>query len=106
MPENQRKITYATVCSGIECMSAAVGPLGGWEPVFFSEIEAFPCSLLAHRYPTVPNLGDMTKITAERIGDEKWRITNGTATVELGSRLDVLAGGTPCQDAHHTEQVA
>jgi len=36
MPENQRKITYATVCSGIECMSAAVGPLGGWEPVFFS----------------------------------------------------------------------
>ena len=98
MPENQRKITYATVCSGIECMSAAVGPLGGWEPVFFSEIEAFPCSLLAHRYPTVPNLGDMTKITAERIGDEKWRITNGTATVELGSRLDVLAGGTPCQD--------
>ena len=98
MPENQRKITYATVCSGIECMSAAVGPLGGWEPVFFSEIEPFPCSLLKCRYPTVPNLGDMTKITAEMVGVEKWRITNGTATVELGSRLDVLAGGTPCQD--------
>ena len=76
MPTKQRELTYATVCSGIECMSAAVAPLGGWKPVFFSEIEPFPCSLLAHRYPTVPNLGDLTKIKAEIIGDEKWRITN------------------------------
>ena len=93
-----KELTYATVCSGIECMSAAVTPLGGWRPVFFSEIEPFPCSLLAHRYPTVPNLGDMTKITAEMVGDEKWRITNGTDVIELAGRLDVLAGGTPCQD--------
>ena len=98
MPTKQRELTYATVCSGIECMSAAVAPLGGWKPVFFSEIEPFPCSLLAHRYPTVPNLGDMTKIKAEIIGDEKWRITNGTDVIELAGRLDVLAGGTPCQD--------
>ena len=98
MPTKQRELTYATVCSGIECMSAAVAPLGGWKPVFFSEIEPFPCSLLKHRYPTVPNLGDMTKITAEIIGDEKWRITNGTDVIELAGRLDVLAGGTPCQD--------
>jgi len=92
------ELTYATVCSGIECMSAAVAPLGGWKPVFFSEIEPFPCSLLAHRYPDVPNLGDMTKITAEKIGDEKWRITNGTDVIELAGRLGCLAGGTPCQD--------
>ena len=46
------ELTYATVCSGIECMSAAVAPLGGWKPVFFSEIEPFPCSLLKHRYPS------------------------------------------------------
>ena len=92
------ELTYATVCSGIECMSAAVAPLGGWKPVFFSEIEPFPCSLLKHRYPTVSNLGDMTKIKAETIGDEKWRITNGTDVIELAGRLDVLAGGTPCQD--------
>ena len=98
MPENKGILTYATVCSGIECMSAAVGPLGGWEPVFFSEIEPFPCALLKHRYPEVPNLGDMTKITAEIIGDEKWRITNGTDVIELAGRLGCLAGGTPCQD--------
>ena len=93
-----KQLTYATVCSGIECMSAAVAPLGGWKPIFFSEIEPFPCSLLKYRYPTVPNLGDMTKIKAEKIGDEKWRITNGTDVIELAGRLDVLAGGTPCQD--------
>ena len=98
MPTKARELTYATVCSGIECMSAAVTPLGGWRPVFFSEIEPFPCSLLAHRYPAVPNLGDMTKITAEKIGEDKWRITNGTDVIELAGRLDVLAGGTPCQD--------
>ena len=98
MPTEQQELTYATVCSGIECMSAAVTPLGGWRPVFFSEIEPFPCSLLAHRYPTVPNLGDMTKITAEMVGDEKWRITNGTDVIELAGRLGCLAGGTPCQD--------
>ena len=99
MPAKPAEMTYATVCSGIECMSAAVAPLGGWKPVFFSEIEPFPCSLLKHSYPTVPNLGDMTKITAERIGDEeKWRITNGTDVIELAGRLGCLAGGTPCQD--------
>ena len=79
-------------------MSAAVAPLGGWRPVFFSEIEPFPCALLAHRYPEVPNLGDMTQIRAEMIGDEKWRITNGAVDVELDGRLGCLAGGTPCQD--------
>ena len=98
MPDKTGGFTYATVCSGIECMSAAVAPLGGWKPVFFSEIEPFPCSLLAHRYPEVPNLGDMTKIKAVRIGEDRWRITNGTDAVELAGRLGCLAGGTPCQD--------
>ena len=98
MPTEKCDLTYATVCSGIECMSAAVAPLGGWRPVFFSEIEPFPCALLKHRYPTVPNLGDMTKIKAEKIGEDRWRITNGTDAVELAGRLGCLAGGTPCQD--------
>ncbi len=98
MPDKTGGFTYATVCSGIECMSAAVAPLGGWRPVFFSEIEPFPCALLKRHYPTVPNLGDMTKIKAEKIGEEKWRITNGTDAVELAGRLGCLAGGTPCQD--------
>ena len=86
------ELTYATVCSGIECMSAAaIGlPL---RPVFFSEIEPFPCAVLKHRFPNVPNLGDMSKITV----NEKGEITNGRTTVALpAGGLDILAGGTPC----------
>jgi DNA (cytosine-5)-methyltransferase 1 len=52
----------------------------GWQPVAFSEIEPFPSAVLAHHYPHVSNLGDMTKF-------KEWN---------LGS-IDLLVGGTPCQ---------
>lgn len=89
-----KTLTYATVCSGIECMSAAaIGlPL---RPIFFSEIEPFPCAVLKAHYPDVPNLGDMSGITL----NEKGEITNGRTTVAIpAGGLDILAGGTPCQD--------
>ena len=70
---------YLSVCSGIEAATQAWHPLG-WEPVAFSEIERFPAAVLAHRYPHVPNWGDMTKF-------EEWPDAD----------VDVLAGGTPCQ---------
>lgn len=90
----RRELTYATVCSGIECMSAACLDLP-LRPVFFSEIEPFPCAVLKHRFPHVPNLGDMSKIHI----NEKGEITNGRTTVTLpAGGLDILAGGTPCQD--------
>jgi len=82
---------YGSICSGIEAATVAWTPLG-WQPAFFSEIEKFPCQLLAHRYGSnmpnepicangVPNLGDMKNY-------EKW----GKHTIDL------LVGGTPCQD--------
>jgi len=70
---------YLSVCSGIEAATMAWHPLG-WQPVAFSEIEPFPCAVLKHHYPNVPNWGDMTKF-------QEWP----DATV------DVLCGGTPCQ---------
>ncbi len=72
---------YLSVCSGIEAASVAWHHLG-WEPVGFSEIEPFPAAVLAHRFPSVPNFGDMTKY-------EQWPIQPGS--------IDVLVGGTPCQ---------
>ena len=74
---------YASVCSGIEAASVAWHDLG-WSADWFAEIEPFPSAVLAHHYPTVPNLGDMTRI-ADRI-----------VTGEV-SAPDVLVGGTPCQ---------
>ncbi len=74
---------YGSVCSGIEAASKAWEPVG-WKPAWFSEIEPFPSAVLAHHWPEVTNLGDMTKIAdAVRAGD-----------VEAP---DVLVGGTPCQ---------
>ena len=55
---------YASVCSGVEAASLAWHSLG-WKPVWFSEIEPFPCEVLKVRFPSVPNLGDMTKIKGE-----------------------------------------
>lgn len=71
---------YLSVCSGIEAATVAWHPLG-WQPVAFAEIEKFPSAVLAHHYPHVPNLGDMTKF--------------GEWPDDL--RPDVLVGGTPCQ---------
>lgn len=90
-----KPLTYATVCSGVECMSVAARDLP-LRPVFFSEVEPFPCAVLKAHYPNVPNLGDMSKIEINR---QKGTITNGRTTIafpEYG--LDILAGGTPCQD--------
>ena len=70
---------YGSVCSGIEAASVAWSPLG-WQAAFFAEIDAFPSALLAHYYPDVPNLGDMTRF-------QEWPDAD----------LDVLVGGTPCQ---------
>ncbi|EHK0699991.1 Dam family site-specific DNA-(adenine-N6)-methyltransferase [Salmonella enterica] len=76
-------LTYGSVCSGIEAASVAWEPLG-MRPAWFAEIEPFPAAVLAHRWPAVPNLGDMTKIAA------------AIAANEIAAP-DLLVGGTPCQ---------
>ena len=57
-------LLYGSVCSGIEAASLAWQPLG-LEAAWFAEIEPFPSAVLAHRYPHVPNLGDMTAIARQ-----------------------------------------
>ena len=74
---------FGSVCSGIEAASVAWRPLG-WEAAWLSEIEPFPSAVLAHYYPQVPNLGDMTTLPK--------RIRDGQVEAP-----DVLCGGTPCQ---------
>ena len=73
-------MNYLSVCSGVEAATVAWHSLG-WNPVAFSEIEPFPSAVLAHHYPNVPNLGDMTKY-------KEWK---------LNEPIDLLVGGTPCQ---------
>ena len=73
---------YGSVCSGIEAASVAWHPLG-WKPQWFSEIEHFPSAVLKHRFPDVPNLGDMTQLNQNPVFNEQ--------------PIDLLVGGTPCQ---------
>tara|TARA_R110000751_G_scaffold202744_2_gene307289 strand:+ start:1633 stop:3120 length:1488 start_codon:yes stop_codon:yes gene_type:complete len=74
-------MNYLSVCSGVEAATVAWHKLG-WNPVAFSEIEKFPSEVLAHHYPGVPNLGDMSNY-------KEWNFGEKT--------IDLLVGGTPCQ---------
>jgi DNA (cytosine-5)-methyltransferase 1 len=73
---------FLSLCSGIEAASVAWHPLG-FECVGVAEIEAFPCAVLAHHYPNVPNFGDISKF-------EEW-------PEEIFAEIDIIVGGPPCQ---------
>ena len=74
---------YYSIFSGIEAASVAWAPLG-WEPLLFSEVEEFPSAVLKARFPSVPNLGDITK-------------ANWKEAVRDFGRPDIVVGGSPCQ---------
>ncbi len=80
LPPRSCSVSFLSVCSGIEAASVAWEPLG-WKACGFAEIEKFPSAVLAHHWPDVPNLGDMTK-------HNDWPAT---------LRPDLIVGGTPCQ---------
>jgi len=73
-------MNYISLCSGIEAASEAFIPLG-FRPIAFSEIEPFPCAVLKHRYPDVPNHGDLSKYD--------WGGYRGKA--------NMVCAGFPCQ---------
>lgn len=75
--------TVGSICSGIEAASVAWKPLG-FEFKWFSEIADFPSKLLNEKYPSIPNLGDMTNLPSQILSE----------TIEAP---DLICGGTPCQ---------
>jgi DNA (cytosine-5)-methyltransferase 1 len=56
----------------------------GGEMAWYSEIDKGALKILTHRFPDVPNIGDITAVD--------W------STVEP---VDILTGGSPCQDLSH-----
>ncbi|MGN5375820.1 DNA cytosine methyltransferase [Sphingomonas hankookensis] len=77
------QLTFGSVCSGIEAASVAWEPFG-WRAVWLAEVDKAASEVLAHRFPSVPNLGDMTLLAAM------------IRRREIPAP-DVLVGGTPCQ---------
>lgn len=55
--------------------------LCGITPVWSSEIDKFPCEVTAKRFPNMKQLGDITKINGREI-----------------EPVEIIAGGSPCQD--------
>lgn len=63
-------------------VSAALAHLGiTLRPQWFAEFDKAPSKILAHHWPDVPNLGDVTRVP--------WRLV---------LPVDVLTLGFPCQD--------
>jgi DNA (cytosine-5)-methyltransferase 1 len=69
------------LCAGYGGLGMAVEEVFGATTAWFSEYDSAPSKILAHHWPDVPNHGDMTKID--------W------AAIEP---VDIISGGTPCQD--------
>jgi DNA (cytosine-5)-methyltransferase 1 len=77
------KLTFGSVCSGIEASQLAFAPYG-FEQLWSSEIAEFPSKVLDYHYPNIPNLGDMIGLPE--------LILKGKVEAP-----DLLCGGTPCQ---------
>ena len=106
---------YLSVCSGIEAVSVAWGPLG-WQPAMFAEIDPFCCWLLRSRYRASRPVHMPGPHDAPTRKDAKQRaaairnvvalpadgaIINAGDFTKIGvddvGAIDLLAGGTPCQ---------
>lgn len=74
-------LTTASFCTGVGGWEIATQSLGCYRSLFFSEIEAFCCSLLAQRWPHISNFGDLLAFDGSW-----WR-----------HKVDVVWGSPPCQ---------
>lgn len=77
-------LKIGSLFSGYGGLDMAVESVTGARAAWVSDIDKGACKILAHRYPDVPNLGDLTAID--------W------SAVEP---VDIITGGFPCQDLSH-----
>lgn len=73
---------HMSLCTGYGGIDLALEAVWGAETVAVADIDPGACKILAHRYPGVPNLGD--------ISSTDWSAWAG--------KVDVLSAGFPCQD--------
>lgn len=78
------ELKIGSLFSGYGGLDIAVESVTGARTAWVSDIDKGACKILAHRYPNIPNHGDLTKID--------W------AAIEP---VDIITGGFPCQDLSH-----
>lgn len=71
-----------SLCSGYEGLGMAVEPLTGERVAYVAEVDEAAAKVLAHRFPDVPNIGDITTYD--------WS--------QLVGLVDIITAGFPCQD--------
>ena len=75
-------LRVGSLCSGYGGLEMAISDVfGETEIVFVADIDKGACKILEHRFPGIPNLGDISKTGYDGIG-----------------AIDVLTAGFPCQD--------
>jgi DNA (cytosine-5)-methyltransferase 1 len=77
-------LKIGSLFTGYGGLDQAVTQVTGAETVWVSDIDKGACKILAHRYPTIPNLGDITTVDWTKV-----------------EPIDILTGGFPCQDVSH-----
>lgn len=83
-------MNYISMFSGIEAASVAWEPMG-WKPLIFSDIDEFSDAVLKYHWPSIPNVGDMSKVDWKN-----WtNYTKGTPHEHIDT-CDLVVGGSPC----------
>lgn len=82
-------LRLGSLFSGYGGLDLAVEEVFGARTVWNSDIEPGPRKVLAHRFPDVPNLGDITTVDWSQV-----------------EPVDIIAGGSPCTDISSAGRMA
>jgi len=77
-------LTVGSLFAGYGGIELALASVLDVRPGWFVEFDKAPSKVLAHHWPTVPNHGDVTRVD--------WSIVEP---------VDIITGGSPCQDLSH-----
>lgn len=79
------QLRHMSLFSGYGGIDLALEQAFNTKTIAVSDIDKGASMVLEHRYPGVPNIGDVSKVNWE-----DWR-----------GKVDILSGGSPCQDLSH-----
>lgn len=80
MTATRSGLRIGSLCTGYGGLDAAVRAVLGGEQVWHADTDTGPSAILAHHWPRVPNLGDITALDFREVAP-----------------VDVLTAGWPCQ---------